>query len=56
MAEKIRKRKHRIKRKVKVKESVSIIKKEDVKGRVAPTKTISTDNGARFKVKIRKKT
>lgn len=56
MAGQIRKKKHRIKRKVKVKESVAIIKKEDVKGRVAPTKTISTDNGAKFKVKLRKKT
>lgn len=42
--------------KIKVKKSAQLRKKnEQPKGRIMPTKTILTDNGATFKVKIRKK-
>lgn len=63
MAQQPKKRKRRVKRKVKLKQSLSIVKKDSVSNdtlrrgtlRNAPTKTVLPTNGITFKVKLRKK-
>ena len=48
--------KKRVKRKLRIKKSVAIKKKREARSdSVAPFRTVSNDNGAVFKVKIRKK-
>jgi len=58
MAQQTKKRKRRVKRKVRVSTKAKVRKKsEQMKGdSVKPTRTIQNDNGAVFKIKIRKKT
>ena len=43
------------KRKLRVRQRAQVRKKGEGNKKVSPTKTISTDNGATFKVKIKKK-
>ena len=43
------------KKKLRVRQKASVRKKCEGNKKVSPTKTISTDNGATFKVKIKKK-
>ena len=58
-----KKRKRRVKRKVKLKQSLAIVRKDSVSNdtlrrdtlRKAPTKTVLPTNGITFKVKLRKK-
>lgn len=63
MAQQPKKRKRKVRRKVKLKKSVSIVRKDSVQNdtlrrdtlRKAPAKTVLPTNGITFKVKIRKK-
>ena len=62
MAQQTKKRKRRVKRKVKLKKSVAIVKKDSVQNdtlrrdtlRKAPAK-VYPENGVHFKIKIRRK-
>ena len=63
MAQQTKKRKRRVRRKVKLKQSLSIVKKDSVSNDTlrrdtlgkAPTRTVLPTNGITFKVKLRKK-
>lgn len=63
MAQQPKKRKRRVKRKVKLNQSLSIVKKDSVQNdtlrrdtlKKAPTKTVLPTNGITFKVKLRKR-
>ena len=63
MAQKIKKRKRKVKRKVRITQKARIQKKDSVSNdtlrrdmlRNAPTKTVLPTNGITFKVKLRKK-
>lgn len=56
MAKPKRRKQAKRKGKIKVSSKARVVRKDSVKNNgLAPTKTVSTDNGVTFKVKIKKK-